>query len=231
MHKRDTIFWYAGVLFILSLGLFIVTHNQLWLALMIGSYLLRPTLASLGVARRLADERQVSIQNRSGNLAFTAMIVICACFVVKLSLENNHAFELFAMVIIAGLATKALFNVLWAEDPHDAASKIIIGAGLLIGLFSVLDVGDPIAFAMSALPGLVVAGVGLLARKHPRPVGFVIIIVTAALVLLVMTIGLKNSGKLWSQIVIAVIIGAPLLTAGISLFRPVPRDVEPVTGQ
>ena len=53
MLKKDPIFWWATGIFVLALALFAVTQNQFWLALMIGSYLLRPTLASLGVAKTL----------------------------------------------------------------------------------------------------------------------------------------------------------------------------------
>ena len=72
MLKKDPVFWWATGIFVLALGLFAATQNQFWLALMIGSYLLRPTLASLGVARSNVDERQMSIHYRSGNIgAFT----------------------------------------------------------------------------------------------------------------------------------------------------------------
>lgn len=74
MIKRDPIFWWASAIFVLGLILFAVTQDQVWLALGIVSYLLRPTLASLVVAGEYVDERQMSLHYRSGNLAFAVMI-------------------------------------------------------------------------------------------------------------------------------------------------------------
>ena len=65
MLKKDWIFWCATGIFVLAVVLFAATQEQLWLALMIASYLLRPTLAWLGVARRSVDERQ----DRAFNIA------------------------------------------------------------------------------------------------------------------------------------------------------------------
>jgi len=61
VFKKDAIFWTAAVIFIVALALAAVFKNQLWLFVMVGSYLLRPTLASVGIARHLVDERQMSI--------------------------------------------------------------------------------------------------------------------------------------------------------------------------
>ena len=75
MFKKDSIFWMATGLLILSISLFAITQNQSWLALMIGSYLLRPTLVSLGVKKIKIDVRQLSIHYRSGNIAFAVTII------------------------------------------------------------------------------------------------------------------------------------------------------------
>ena len=106
MFKKDPIFWWASGIFVLALALFAITQNQFWLTLMIASYLLRPTLASLGFAKRYVDERQLSISYRSGNIGFAVMIIVCVIFAIKLSAEGNHDFEMFAMAIVIGLAAK-----------------------------------------------------------------------------------------------------------------------------
>ena len=80
MFKKDHIFWWASGIFITALTLAAVTENQLWLAFLIGSYLLRPTLASLGLAKRYVDERQLSIHYRSSNVAFVVMIIVSIIF-------------------------------------------------------------------------------------------------------------------------------------------------------
>ncbi|MDP8240710.1 MAG: hypothetical protein P9X24_16600 [Candidatus Hatepunaea meridiana] len=139
MFKKDPIFWWASGIFILALLLVAITQNQLWLALMIGSYLLRPTLASLGVARRYVDERQLSIHYRSSNIGFVVMIITCIIIAAKLSAEGNSDWEYFNLVIIIGLVSKALFNVVLSRNLREAATKIIIVAGLLIALFIAME--------------------------------------------------------------------------------------------
>lgn len=217
MLKRDSVFWWASGLFVLALALFAITHNQFCLALMIGSYLLRPTLASLGVARKHVDERQQNLYYRSGNIAFAVTLIMCVVFLAKLEMENNHDFELFAMVIIVGLAAKALSNVILAKNLHEGAAKILIGVGLMVALFSTLDAGSFINILIAALPGLVIAGIGLLSKRYPRPVGILALVAAFLMILFIMTIGLRNSGSLWTQILVATIIGAPLITAGVCL--------------
>ena len=221
MLKRDPIFWWASGIFVLALLLFAVTQQQLWLSLMIGSYLLRPTLASLGVGRRYLDERQLNIHYRSGNIGFAVMIILCIIFAVKLSAENNHDFELFAATIIMGLAAKALFNVTLIKSFRETASKIIISVGLLVALFGSFDAGSFVGIIMSVIPGLVIVGIGLLAKKFPRTIGVVILIVAIASIIFILRIR-QN----WGQIVTAVVIGIPLITAGAYLFKGDKNDAE-----
>ena len=116
MFNRDPIFWWASGIFILALVLFGITQNDLLLALMVVSYLLRPTLASLGMAKRYVDERQLSLNYRSSNIAFFMMMIACVFFAAKLKTENNHSGEMFYMVIVIGIAAKALFNTLLVES-------------------------------------------------------------------------------------------------------------------
>ena len=226
MLKKDPVFWWATGIFVLSLGLFAATQNQFWLALMIGSYLLRPTLASLGVAKRHVDERQLSIHYRSGNIGFAVMIITCVIFAVKLGAEDNHDFELFAMTIVIGLAAKALFNVLLVKDLREAASKILIGAGFLIALFgsfASFDTGSFAKILMSMAPGLAIAGVGLLSKVYPRPAGIVVLVATALLLWVIL-----GKGFGWAQIGTAAIVGVPLILAALCLFsrNKVDSDAE-----
>lgn len=214
MFKKDPIFWWAAGIFVLAIALFAGTQNQFWLFLMIGSYLLRPTLASLGIAKRYVDERQLSIHYRSGNIGFAVTIIICVIFAVKLGSEDNHDFEWFAAAICLGLAAKALFNVILIKNFRQAASKIIIAVGLLAALFASLDAGSFVGIIMSALPGVAIAIIGLLAKRFPRTIGIVIILVAIAAIIFILSIR-KN----WGQIITAVIIGVPLLAAGVCLFK------------
>jgi hypothetical protein len=226
MRKKDPIFWCATGIFVLAIALFTITQNQFWLFLMIGSYLLRPTLASLGVAKRYVDERQLSIHYRSGNIGFAVTIIVCVIFAVKLGSEDNHDFELFAAAICIGLAAKALFNVILIKNFREAASKIIIAVGLLAALFASMDAGSFVGIIMSALPGLAIVVIGLLAKRYPRTIGIVIILVAIAAIIFIL-----NLRKNWGQIITAVIIGVPLIAAGVCLFKGYKSDdkAEPET--
>ena len=106
--KKDPIFWWASGIFVLSLILYGITQFDPFLALMIFSYLLRPTLASLGVAKKYVDERQMSLNYRSSNIGFVAMMIACTYFSVKLRLEKNDVAEIFFMVMVIGIVVKSV---------------------------------------------------------------------------------------------------------------------------
>ncbi len=215
MFKRDPIFWWASGIFVAALGLFAATQDQSWLTLMIASYLLRPTLASLGVGRKRIDERQMTIHYRSGNIAFAVMMIACVIAAIKLAAEDNHAYELFAMVIVIGLAAKALLNVILVKDFQKAPSLIITSVGLLIALFGFLEGSPPFQDKlMDALPGSAIAVVGLLSGKYPRSIGIVIFAITAFLLTMIFSRGLN-----WTSIGTALIVGVPLTLAALYLFR------------
>lgn len=137
MLKKDPIFWMATSIFILGVVIFGVTQNQLWLFLLAGSYLLRPTLASLNIAKSLVDERQMSIQYRSGNIAFATMIIGCIIMAIYESNKGDHSWEFFNAIVIIGLAAKALSNVFLIGNYRESGTKIIRGVGLMIVLFGV----------------------------------------------------------------------------------------------
>jgi hypothetical protein len=215
MRKKDPIFWAAAAIFALACVITAVTREQLWFFLAIASYLLRPTLASLGVARRYVDERQMSLQYRSGNIAFAVMIVACVVLAVIQSAKGDHSWELFNTVIILGLAAKALFNVLLTKNYREAASRIIMAVGLLATLFVAAENGASLGGLIEASPFLAIVAIGWLSRKFPRTIGGVII---AAGILILFRI-------LWDrftlgQLTTALLICGPLFTAGACLFIP-----------
>ena len=218
MFKKDPIFWAATAIGVAALLIATVTRNQLWLALMIGSYLLRPTLASLGTGRRFVDERQMSLYYRSGNIAFAVMIITSVILAIKLSAENNHDWEMFALVIAIGLATKALLNVVLAKNFRQGASKIIMAVGMLITLFVAMETFDEglnLGMLIHFLPGLAILAAGWISKFYSRPVAILLFVVTAALILLIL-----SKGFTWGQIGTALLIGVPLITAGVCLLVP-----------
>lgn len=224
MFRTDPIFWWATGIFALALLLSFITQNPNWLFLGIASYLLRPTLASLGVGRRHMDERQMNINYRSGNIAFAVTIIVCVIASIMLMAKGDHAFEMFHMAIIVGLATKALFNVILIKNFREAAAKILIYVGLLVALFNSFESFDHwslIRFFKYITPGLIIAGIGLLSIKFPRPAGFIILTGSAFLLWKIF-----SKGFTWGQIAAAVVIVVPLLIGGIFLIRAKDKAVE-----
>ena len=141
MFKKDSIFWLATFIFVSAIVIYGLTQNQLWLFLLAGSYLLRPTLASLNIAKSLVDERQMSIQYRSGNIAFAVMIIACIIMAVYQSSKDDHSWEFFNAIVIIGLAAKALSNVFLIGNYRESGTKIIIAVGLMLVLFVSLENG------------------------------------------------------------------------------------------
>jgi len=222
MFKKDRIFWFATGIFVLAIIIFAITGEQLWLAMMIASYLLRPTLASLGVARRSVDERQMSIQYRSGNLAFAVMMIIAVILAAVQSAKGDPNWDLFNIVIVGGLAAKALSNVLLVKNYREAASKIIMTVGLMITLFASMSHGLSLGTLIEASPGLAVVAIGWLSRKYPRTVGVIVFAAAAALEVLILGRGF-NLGQIFTGLVI----GVPLGLAGVCLFVGDRDDTAP----
>ena len=216
MFKKDPIFWWATGIFILALVLTGIFKDQLFIFLMVGSYLLRPTLASLGLARHLVDERQMSINYRSGNIAFVVMIIVSIILAVTQSIKGNPHWDLFNIVVALGLAGKALSNVILTGNYRDGAVKIIMTVGLLLTLFSLVENLEGqfalVPFFLHALPGLVIIVVGWLARIFPKTVAIILFLITIVSMYFV----LKTGSKI-GQITAALVLALPLIAAGVGL--------------
>lgn len=219
MPKRDPIFWIAAGIFVISAAVAAITRNDLWLFLMIASYLLRPTLASLGIARRYVDERQMSIQYRSGNIAFAVMLAAAIVLAITQRLKGDPSSDLFNVVIVLGLASKALFNVLLVKNYREAGARIIMAVGFLVLLFVIAENGLTLGGLAESAPWLVIVAIGWLARKFPRTIGSLVFVATAALLFVIL-----KRGFTVEQIATALAVCVPLGLAGACLFAPAHRD-------
>jgi hypothetical protein len=215
MLKRDWIFWVASGIFVLAIVLAAVTQDQLWLFLMVASYLLRPTLASLGMARRSTDERQMSIQYRSGNIAFAVMIIASIVLAVVQESKGDKSWEMFNIVIILGLATKALFNVLLIKNYREVGSRIIMAVGMLVLLFVAVENGFTLGGLIESAPWILIVGIGWISRKFPKTIAALVFVVTAALLFVILGKGLTVG-----QLATATLVCVPLITAGVCLILP-----------
>jgi hypothetical protein len=223
--RKDAIFWWASGIFVTALVVAAITRNDLWLFLMVASYLLRPTLASFGIARRFVDERQMSIQYRSGNIAFAVMLAAAIVLAVMQRIKGDPSWEFFNIVIVLGLASKALFNVLLVKNYREAGSRIIMAVGGLVVLFVAAENGPTLAGLAEASPGLAIVLIGWLARRYPRTIGTLIFVVTLGLLIVIL-----GKGFTIGQITTALVVCVPLSLAGASLFARDGIDVETSAG-
>ena len=315
MRNKDWIFWTATGNFVLTLVIFAVTNNQLWLYLLVGSYLLRTTVASLNIDRKRIDERQMTIHYRSGNIAYgvtnTAALLLAAYYLVQrdtrcltfflvvaigvlaralfvmliakdfhpnltqnirfsihaaftyfrkhldewqLSVHyrsgnfafaivmlcsivaslyfasiDDHTWEMYDVVVIVGIATKALFNVLLVKNYREAASRVIIAVGLMMMLFSSLELsgslqanGFKLESFFELIPSAALVIIGWMAKKFPRIIGIVICLLSLGLCYFIMSIRFSIG-----QIATASLICIPLFIAGVCLFYS-NRETEPI---
>jgi len=215
MLRRDWIFWVASGIFALAIALAAITQEQLWLFLMVASYLLRPTLASLGMARRSTDERQMSIQYRSGNIAFAVMIVASIVLAVVQQSKGDKSWEMFNIVIVLGLATKALFNVLLLKSYREVGSRIIMAVGMLVLLFVAVENGFTLGGLIESAPWILIVGIGWVSRKFPRTIAALVFVAAAALLFVILSRGFTVG-----QLATAMLVCVPLITAGVCLILP-----------
>jgi MFS family permease len=230
MFKKNPIFWWASIIFVLGLILFAITQNQIFiLAFIVAAYLLRSTLASLGIAKKYVDERQMNLNYRSSNIAFVVMMFACVFLAGHLMAKDDHTFEMFLMAIVIGIATKALFNVLLKKNFRETAPKIIISVGLLMTLFASISNIDhgifSMSFIMNVLPCLFVVGVGITAKFYPRAASIGMFIYAALLIAF-----MCRRGFSWGTLGSSLIFTFPLLAASLGLWWEPKNTSEEVAG-
>jgi hypothetical protein len=223
LRKRDPIFWAATAIFVLSLMLN-MAFGQQWLLLMVAAYLLRPTLHSLGFARKLVDERQLQIQYRASSVGFAALLIGNAVLILYLMGKNDHTWEMVGGVLMVSLAVRALAGLLLVGDPAVAGQRIVVAVGLLTALFGAMDGGFRGAF-VAVLPGLALAGLGLASRKAPRVIAGILFVVTLLLGVQILLLAIRrHGGPNWGTWLTLGILGVPLISAAFCLWRGATAD-------
>jgi hypothetical protein len=187
MIKRDRIFYIACGL--LVVGIVLAAMDQ-YIALLplVGAYLLRPTLHALGLARQYADERQVQIFSRSGNVGFL-VVMFGATILSILRMSQGEPPDDFHLLIILGLVTKAVIGLLMVGDLRNAGRIILVSFGIIMGIFAGVQGFNEIQ--AGEIPWETIAGVsliivfvtlGILAKKYPRPVAVSLMLGAAGLI-------------------------------------------------
>lgn len=187
MIKRDRIFYVACGL--LVVGIVLASMDQyIALLFLVGAYLLRPTLHALGTARQYADERQVEIFSRSGNIGFLVVMFGAAVLAILRQADGEPPDD-FHMLIVLGLVTKAIIGLLMVGDFRRAGVIMLISFGTIMGVFASLYGFDEIRAGETPWEtivgvGLIIVSVvaGLLARKYPRPIAVLLMLIVAGFI-------------------------------------------------
>ncbi|MBU4486718.1 MAG: hypothetical protein KKD38_07290, partial [Candidatus Delongbacteria bacterium] len=114
--KKDPIFWWGWGVFALGMILYAVTEMDIFMVTIVIAFLLRPTLASMGLAKKYEDERELSIHFKSGNIAFLVVMIACVFYAAVSKTEKDFTAEMFYTVIIIGLATKGFVYVIMSKN-------------------------------------------------------------------------------------------------------------------
>jgi hypothetical protein len=181
MIKRDRIFYIACGLLVVGLVL-AVMDQYIALLPLVGSYLLRPTLHALGLAKKTADERQIQILSRSGNIGFL-VVMFGATVISILRMYQGEPPDDFHLLIVLGLVTKAIVGLLMIGDLRNAGRILLVSYGLIAGVFVGAQGVNEIQAGETPWETIVGVGLiivfitlGLLAKKYPRPVGMVVML-------------------------------------------------------
>ncbi len=181
MFKPDKIFYAACGLCAIGLVLALMGY-ELAILLFVAAYLLRPALHESGLARQYADERQIIVHSRSGNIAFIVLLLALVGFSLWRVSRGERAEELYELIII-GLASRAIAGLVMGGEYRKAGATIIGAIGVFLGLFIILEAG----LSWGALAGVVIAGlfVGIakLALWYPRVVATILILIVAGSIL------------------------------------------------
>ncbi len=222
MFKRDRIFYvacgFSGVGLILA-----IMGYELNLLLFVAAYLLRPALHEFGLAKRFADERQLEIHSRSGNLAFVVVILAMVGMVFWRIADGESTGELYTLIGI-GLAARALTGLVMAGEYRKAGVVIISAVGLFLALFIVLMGGFSYASAFGVVLGLIIVGFGQLGRKFPKTISIAMATLAVGAILLFDLFQFhRGDMEMWLLFV------TPVVTSSVCLFLGGKNEEEVVS--
>lgn len=222
MIRRDKIFVAATALSLVGVILAILGYDFA-LLLFVAAYLLRPSLHEFGLAKQYADERQVIMHSRSGNIGFLVVIFAAVGFALWRISRGESPEELY-QIIFLGLAARAMTNLILIGEYRKAGVIIISAVGIFLGLFIIAEGGLSVASLFGAVVAGIIVGLGQLARKFPKVVAFGLVVLVVAVVLGFRLYDFRTvNTALWLFFV------TPLVTAAACLFLGRGKNEENVT--
>ncbi len=181
MNRRDKIFYVALALCLAGVVLAVLGY-EFALLLFVAAYLLRPSLHEFGLAQQYADERQLIIHSRSGNIGFIIVMLAAVGFALWRISRGETPEELYELIAI-GLAARAITKLVMVGEYRKAGVIIISAVGVFLALFIVLESGLSMGSVFGVVLGGIIVGLARLARKFPRAITFVLALVVVAVIL------------------------------------------------
>lgn len=175
--KRDWIYFAALAVALAGVGLFVagITAGILLIA---AAYLIRPALHEFGLARGHADERQLLIHSRSGNIGFLVVIIASAGFALW-RLSRGEAAEDLLQIIALGLAARALTNLVMIGEYRKAGVMILTAIGVGVALFLIAEGGLSTPALVGLVLGAIIVGIAQLARRFPLTIATALVAIMA----------------------------------------------------
>jgi hypothetical protein len=222
MNNRDKIFYFASALCIIGVALAVMGY-EFALLLFVAAYLLRPSLHEFGLAKQYADERQLIIHSRSGNIGFIVVMFAAVGFVLWRISRGESPEELYELIFL-GLAARAMTKLIMVGEYRKAGVVIISAVGVFLALFIVVESGLSVASVFGIALGGIIVGLGQLARRLPKALAFVLAAIVVAAILIFRLYDFRTvNTALWLFFV------TPLVTAAACLFLGCREQEEGVT--
>lgn len=179
MINRDKIFYLACALSAAGVVLALLGYDVA-LLLFVAAYLLRPALHEFGFANQYADERQLTIHARSGNIALIIVVLAAVGLALWRIARGEQPEDLYMLIAIA-LAARAITGLVMNGDYRRAGAVILGAVGLFAAAFVLMDIGLSVTGILVALAIVgVFLGFGWLGRRFP---------LTGAVILLLFALG------------------------------------------
>jgi hypothetical protein len=181
MFKHDRIFIAACVLVAAGILLAVLGH-EVGILLFVVAALLRPTMHEFGLAKQYADERQLVIHSRSGNIAFIVMVLAAVGLALWRVARGQSPGELYQLIAF-GLAARAITGLVMGGEYRKAGATIIGAVGVFLGIFIGMETWFSWGVLVALAIVLVIVGFARMAFKWPRTFAVILtILVLGAIV-------------------------------------------------
>jgi hypothetical protein len=213
MFDWDRYSWIAAGLFVAGIILGAAVHESFFF-LLVGAYLFRPALLAAGVRKPYADERQLTIQYRSGNIALIVTVIAIIAAAIHEDSQGRQA-DMFYLILCIGLMSKALVGLVMSGEHAKTAFRITMFIGLLYLTFVGLENGPSLGMLIEGSPGIAIVAVGFLGRRWPL-IGTVVLALLGTGTLVIFGI---FGGLNISRVGVSLVLSLPIFVAAFSYWQ------------